>query len=353
MPEELPKRLLDYLRSTLEDDTLAYATQPERLSGGAETFIYAFELSEPPEALRGPLVLRLFREGEPDRARFEAAVQNALVEAGFPAPRAPLATDDPSHLGGAFVIMHRCSGRMLGETIYELSADGDLRIWPSPGLLRRYFEMLRTLTAAQARLHAMDPEPVLRACEHIGRPRDGRGFEGRAEWVRERVDRAGLDGLRPGLAWLDERRPPPPARLSVCHGDFNPNNLLVEDGELRGVLDWTHATIADPALDVAYMLMAFATVPVSMPRWLGAIGRLGQRACGSAYLRSYERHRRLDREALRYYEALRCLEVLAYRGVHRREGSDIPDAWNGPDGEANLLGRTRRLTGLSLEMPSI
>jgi aminoglycoside phosphotransferase (APT) family kinase protein len=292
-------------------------------------------------------VLRLFREGEPDRARFEAAVQNALAEAGFPAPRAPLAADNASHLGGAFVVMRRCSGRMLGETIYELSEQGDIRTSVSLGLLRRYFEMLRLLTAAQARLHEMDPEPVLRAWERMGRPRDGRGFEGRIEWLRERVDQARLDGLRPGLAWLDERRPPPPARLSICHGDFNPNNLLVEDGELRGVLDWTHATIADPAFDVAAMLMAFTTVPVSMPRWLGPMGRLGQRACGRAYLRSYEQYRRLDREALR------CLEVFAYRGVHQREGSDIPDAWNGPEGESNLLGRTRRLTGLSLEMPSI
>lgn len=352
MADEVPDRLLHYLRRRLDDDALEYAAKPERLAGGNETLIYAFELAVPPETLRGPLVMRLFREAESDRARFEAAVQNGLAAAGYPAPEAPLAEDDPTPLGNAFLLMRRVQGQMLGETIFELSAQGNVRTSFSLGAARGYFDVVHRLTDAQARLHALDPEPVLEAVLSMGRSRESAGFEGRIEWARERIDGARLEGLRPGLAWLETRRPPPAERICVCHGDFNPNNLLVgDDGDVAGVLDWTHTSFADPALDVAYMKTAFETVPVRL-LGLRRVGRLAQRAFAARYLASYERHRRLDREALRYFGALRCLEILAYRGAHQRAGVETPDAWNGPDGEANLIAHARELTGLSLRMPA-
>ncbi len=40
----------------------------------------------------------------------------------------------------------------------------------------------------------------------------------------------------------------------VIHGDLGPDHLLVEDGKLTGVIDWTDANIGDPALDLAWVL---------------------------------------------------------------------------------------------------
>ena len=43
----------------------------------------------------------------------------------------------------------------------------------------------------------------------------------------------------------------------VCHGDFNPSNVLV-DGDKMAVLDWSHATQGTPAADVAMTYMEFS-----------------------------------------------------------------------------------------------
>ena len=43
----------------------------------------------------------------------------------------------------------------------------------------------------------------------------------------------------------------------VCHGDFNPTNVLV-DGDKMAVLDWAHATQGTPAADVAMTYMEFS-----------------------------------------------------------------------------------------------
>ena len=43
----------------------------------------------------------------------------------------------------------------------------------------------------------------------------------------------------------------------ICHGDFNPTNVLV-DGDKLYVLDWAHATQGTPAADVAMTYMEFS-----------------------------------------------------------------------------------------------
>ena len=51
-----------------------------------------------------------------------------------------------------------------------------------------------------------------------------------------------------------------PKHKKVCHGDFNPSNIIVaENGELY-ILDWSHATQGNASADVArtYLLFCLA-----------------------------------------------------------------------------------------------
>ena len=46
-----------------------------------------------------------------------------------------------------------------------------------------------------------------------------------------------------------------PATLSLLHGDLNPSNVFVRDGEITGIIDWNYARYGDPLFDFARLRM--------------------------------------------------------------------------------------------------
>ena len=57
-------------------------------------------------------------------------------------------------------------------------------------------------------------------------------------WMRDAVD------------WVLDNRPKERETAAICHGDFNASNILIQDGQISGILDW-HLSIADPAYGIA------------------------------------------------------------------------------------------------------
>lgn len=84
------------------------------------------------------------------------------------------------------------------------------------------------------------------------------------EHIRQRLDTVRAT-LQPTAAlwarwqrWLDGDTWP--THVALVHGDLHPGHLLLgEDGAIVGILDWTEATVSDPAIDLAM--------------WAGAFGR--------------------------------------------------------------------------------
>lgn len=48
-----------------------------------------------------------------------------------------------------------------------------------------------------------------------------------------------------------------PKHNSLCHGDFNPSNIIITDNEIPYILDWSHAAVGDPLADVANTYLIF------------------------------------------------------------------------------------------------
>lgn len=75
-----------------------------------------------------------------------------------------------------------------------------------------------------------------------------------------------LDGPERGVAeaLLDEHAR---ARFDACltHADLGPAHVLVRDGRVRGVIDWTDGRLGDPAIDLAWALSAAPEVAETYP----------------------------------------------------------------------------------------
>ena len=337
-PADLAPTFLAHLRRHLDAPALEYATPPAAISGGFDTGIWAFRLSGAPGPWSGPLILRVLSPAhDPQRALRERAIQNAVADQGYPAPRVLWASADRALLGAGFLVMARATGRpLLDDRLRGVGA---------------------TLAAAQARLHALDAEPVLRALDEEGRGAGG-GFDRGAVGVDaylagldRRVSRAGLDGLGPGLRWLREHRPAAGPR-AICHGDFHPQNLLAEAGRLTAVLDWPNTLVAEPECDVAATLVILRLTPVSVlpvPAPLRPLVAVLRALMTVRYLGTYRRARELDRARLPYYEAAACMRGLVRAGEARVTGVHNPldDSAFG----ARMAARFARLSGVAVSLP--
>lgn len=48
-----------------------------------------------------------------------------------------------------------------------------------------------------------------------------------------------------------------PKVMTICHGDFNPSNIVITDDDVPYILDWSSAAHGDPAADVANTYLLF------------------------------------------------------------------------------------------------
>jgi len=49
---------------------------------------------------------------------------------------------------------------------------------------------------------------------------------------------------------------------TICHGDFHPLNILADKNQTTGVIDWSNAVIAEPAMDVGSAIANMSAVPL-------------------------------------------------------------------------------------------
>jgi aminoglycoside phosphotransferase (APT) family kinase protein len=171
----------------------------------------------------------------------EASHLRFAEAAGMPAPHVHGVCGDASYVGGPFFVTACVAGETIPRQILRLvAADAAL----GPRLARQCGEAL-------AKLHAADP---LLAHPRTPRP-DGDPIEATLRAVEVLV----RELLQPSPAFtlalraLERERPPPPARLTVVHGDFRNGNLIVGPEGLCAALDWEICHVGDPMEDLGWL----------------------------------------------------------------------------------------------------
>lgn len=105
----------------------------------------------------------------------------------------------------------------------------------------RFYEYLEQFVDLQISIHLLHNQLLPRQKDKYGRMIDS------------------LDGLNATTRYnLQERLNGMRRHRRICHGDFNPSNVIVSEDGTLSVCDWAHATQGSPAADAAMTYLLFA-----------------------------------------------------------------------------------------------
>ncbi|WP_028313542.1 phosphotransferase family protein [Desulfatibacillum aliphaticivorans] len=176
----------------------------------------------------------------------EYKVLKALREAYPYCPEVLAYTDDESVIGCPFYVMRRIKGIILRK---ELPKELNF----TPEKTRAFCEELIDVHAA---LHNVDMYEV--GLDTFGKPEGytRRQVEGWSKRYRK-AKTPDVPDCEAIMAWLAERMPPDPDKATILHGDFKPDNVILDPNnptKIIGVLDWEMATIGNPLMDLGSSL---------------------------------------------------------------------------------------------------
>jgi len=217
------------------------------VTGGASNELFESRRGDARMALRRPP--RKVPKGRNETMMREYRVLAALRDTDVPHSRVLGACDDPDVIGAAFYVMEFVDGwspmSMPGQWPAPFDADHQAR----RGLAFELVDGIAKLARVDWRAHGL---------EGFGKPE---GFHERQvdRWlahlaackIRE------LPGLDDAAAWLRMHKPTS-WRPGIIHGDYQFANVMFRHGapaRLAAIVDWEMATIGDPLLDLAWVVM--------------------------------------------------------------------------------------------------
>ena len=238
----------------------------------------------------------------------EYRVLHALQATPVPVPRVHALCEDDSVIGSAFYVMEFLDGRVLMDARLPGMTPADRAA------------IFDSMNATIAALHSVDPGAV--GLADYGRPGNYMVRQV-SRWTKqyrasETIPIKEMDAL---IDWLAARTPPD-GRVSIVHGDYRLDNLMLHPIEPRGIalLDWELSTLGDPIADFAYHCMAWR-IPPDLFRGLAgedlaALGIPSEQDYVAAYCRRTGRDSIPDWEFFMVYGIFRIAAIL--QGIAKR-----------------------------------
>ncbi|GGO79117.1 aminoglycoside phosphotransferase [Marinobacterium nitratireducens] len=174
----------------------------------------------------------------------EYRVLKALAGTDVPVPRVYHLCEDPAVIGSMFYLMEFVEGRIFWDAaLPEVGRQDRAAI---------YDEINRVLAA----LHSVDIDAL--GLADYGRP--GNYFQRQFDRWSGQYRASELERIEPMeqlMAWLERNIPEDDGRVSLVHGDYRLDNLMLHPTDPRAValLDWELSTLGHPFADLGYLCM--------------------------------------------------------------------------------------------------
>lgn len=221
------------------------------IAGGTQNMLMRFRRGDDVYVFRRPPMHK--RANSDETMRREARVLGALRNTDVPHPRLIAAESDEKILGATFYLMECVDGFNANLEMPEPHRS-DVRMQHAMGL---------SMADAIAALSQVNPAEV--GILNLGKADN---------WIERQASRwkSHLDGYtafqnyaKPDIgdvdmvsSWLSQHSPPV-IQVGIIHGDFHFSNVLIrrDTGALAAIVDWELATIGDPLLDLAHLLVTW------------------------------------------------------------------------------------------------
>ena len=318
---EVAEALRQYVADKLHVSGIVYLEPPTPLGRRMDTRIYSFHLNADGLGPQwsAPLVLRLYTsKDQADKAQKEADVQKFAASHGYPAVNPVLIDRQATGFDLPIMVMPRVDGRPMLEVVMS-----------NPLKVGRWLGQLAYLQVA---LHAL---PTVDCPLERGAPL----VERKLQELRD--DHTGDTDQARALEWLEQHKATVAMEeVVLCHGDFHPLNILIDESGTANVLDWSDASLGDRHFDVARSVLIFWIAPIIAESTLERVAlRAARGYLQWQYLRSYRRLYPIDDQRLGYWKALHAL--VAWQLVTR-----VQD----PQGELAGVAREDAVTRLPADL---
>lgn len=320
--DKLIEDLNAFLRDKF-DDNVSVDGDLSRLQGGFDTDTYAVSLANAPGELSSELVLRHFRHaGEAMRVVREAAIQNAAASGGHKVPAVPVDSTGVLLDGRPFFLMERVPGINLGDLL--MSDQSYAAKFPA------------IMANLQAGLHKLDTTKLRTHLTAIGVDPEQMKPTRMLNTITRIAEASELPDLLELSQWLTDNFPEQPENPSIVHGDLHPMNILMNEGEVSGLIDWATSMFTHPEYDIAVTRTIFAVGPpeeIGIPK--EELDKMLAWA-GVEYMKECHSRQTLDDALIDYYSALRMAHAYA-KVLGMRHNVDLPNvahegyAWDRPD----------------------
>lgn len=170
----------------------------------------------------GSLAIKVFHEGRKADILNEALNQARVEETGLNIPR----LEEVTKVDGQWAIV---TDFIEGKTLQQLMDENP----------DRFDEYLNRFVALQLEVHSHTC-PMLNAL---------------TEKMHKKISQSALDAT--ARYELHTRLAAMPVHRKVCHGDFNPSNIIITPEDKAYIIDWSHATQGNASADAARTYLLF------------------------------------------------------------------------------------------------
>ncbi|MGG7564630.1 phosphotransferase family protein [Rhodovulum sp. DZ06] len=256
----------------------------EKFSGGQSNPTFRLKAESGDYVLRAKPPGKLLKSAHMVDREFR--VMSALAGTAVPVPKMLHLSEEgeDSPIGRQFYLMEHLDGRVFWDPrVQELSPEDQAAVYDS-------------LNETLAALHDVDIKAA--GLEDYGKP--GSYFARQLNrWTKQyrASETEPIPEMDRLIAWLENNEPEDDGQVSLVHGDYRLDNVMMHKTEPRAlaVLDWELSTLGHPYADLGYQCMNWRLPYSASFRGLGGVPREGTGLpVEEAYVAKYCERRGID-----------------------------------------------------------